>query len=122
MDRSLAVGRGDHRRVFAGQGAFDRSARSVERSASMLRVDLTDRKKGVRTLFQKKGPDPFYGKAAAFRVRPQDRAVADEHRLAQRAHPAIERGLQADLGADAAGIADRDRYLFLFLNEESNLG
>jgi hypothetical protein len=55
-------------------------------------------------------------------MRLQDRAVADEHRLAYLPHAAIERGLEADLRADAAGIADGDRYFLLFLNEESNRG
>ena len=55
-------------------------------------------------------------------MRLQHGAVADEHWLAQRAHAGIERSLEAHLGADAAGIADGDRYFFLFFNSESSRG
>src|ERR1700741_2967163 len=48
-------------------------------------------------------------------------ACANHDRLAHGPHPLVERGLDRDLGADAAGIAHRDGY-FWFFNRRSRRG
>ena len=52
----------------------------------------------------------------------EDIASPDDDRLAQRADFRVERRLEGDLRPDAARVAGRDRYFYLFFNNEFKRG
>jgi hypothetical protein len=113
MDRGLAVRRRHHRRVLAAHRAADRGARRLERRQPVRGVNFAHME------FMRRGfdqCDAVQGQAD----RLKNRAAADDDRVTNRAHALVERRLDGDLGADAAGIAHGDGY-FRF-NRRSSRG
>src|SRR5688500_684478 len=96
--------RSDHRLVLAGKRALDRHPRRIERRAPVRRADLADAQLARLELFSVNDANAIQRNAA----RLERAAIANHHRIADRAHLLVQRRLDRDLGTDAARIAGGD--------------
>ena len=106
VDRRFGVRRADHRFILAGKRGLDRRGSRFQRRDAVLRRDRADAR---RRLLQVLDIEIVERDAAGRGMDEQRFAAADQHRLAERQHLGIARGLERDLRPNAGRIADGER-------------